>query len=521
MSILGHRRSGFIAVNLSATAAAILSLSLLSILMYILVKGASYFAFFPTVIAQWELPSGEQQIEFAQQYHSDAGINEVTLLLYNAVKQRNQQVTVDKTDIAITQPSTAVWTLYLNNGNLVFGHKLSLSMPDDNGVNLLPYSAEHSAQAKQAINQLQQKRRVTVSALAPLQIKYAELRRISISPDAPLYERLVQKIDTQQRILQQLDWELAQYRLHFELADGEAESLALYNIEYILNMNALSWLDRVSFGALKIWNFLSDSPKQGNSTGGVFPALFGTLLLVFLMTFMVMPLGVLTALYLHEYAGNNGLTILLRTIITNLAGVPSIVFGVFGLGLFVFVMGTSLDEWFYMDRLPTPTFGTPGILWAALTMALLTLPVVIVATEEGLRQVPDGLKKGAMALGATKYEMIRNIVLPIASPSIVTGGILAIARAAGEVAPLLLVGAVMYAPNLPVDSTFPYVHLERQFMHLGVLVFDGVFHSQNDINASSMMFATCLLLILVVLVLNSLASWLRFKLTKQYDWQSN
>ena len=321
--------------------------------------------------------------------------------------------------------------------------------------------------------------------------------------------------------MQQLDWELAQYRLNFELADGEAESLALSNIEYILNTNALSWLDRVSFGALKIWYFLSDTPKQGNSTGGVFPALFGTLLLVFLMTFMVMPLGVLTALYLHEYAGNNGLTILLRTIITNLAGVPSIVFGVFGLGLFVFVMGTSLDEWFYMDRLPTPTFGTPGILWAALTMALLTLPVVIVATEEGLRQVPDGLKKGAMALGATKYEMIRNIVLPIASPSIVTGGILAIARAAGEVAPLLLVGAVMYAPNLPVDSTFPYVHLERQFMHLGVLVFDGVFHSQNNINASSMMFATCLLLIMVVLVLNSLASWLRFKLKKQYDWQSN
>ena len=151
MSILGHSRSGFIAVNLSATAAAILSLSLLSILMYILVKGASYFAFFPTVIAQWELPSGEQQIEFAQQYHSDADINEVTLLLYNAVKQRNQQVTVDKTAIAITQPSTAVWTLYLNNGNLVFGHKLSLSMPDDNGVNLLPYSAEHSDKAKQAI----------------------------------------------------------------------------------------------------------------------------------------------------------------------------------------------------------------------------------------------------------------------------------------------------------------------------------------------------------------------------------
>jgi phosphate transport system permease protein len=152
-------------------------------------------------------------------------------------------------------------------------------------------------------------------------------------------------------------------------------------------------------------------------------------------------------------------------------------------------------------------------------MALLTLPVVIVSTEEGLRRVPESLKNGAMALGATKYEMIRKIVIPIASPSIVTGGILAIARAAGEVAPLLLVGAVMSAPVLPIDNEFPYIHLERQFMHLGVLVFDGVFHSQTSISASSMMFATCLLLILIVLVLNSMASWLRYRLKQQYDWQ--
>lgn len=514
-------RSGFFAINVSATAAALLSLSLLSILIYILVKGVSYFSFFPTVAVYWEQAYAESKVEFAQQYHDDANATDVTLLLYDPVTQRNQQVTVKQSDISIMQPTVPIWTLYLKNGAQLFGQDLTISMTQEKVVETLSYSAKNTSKANIAIAQLQQQRRDIVSALGPLQSKYAEFIRINITPEAPVYTRLVEQIETQQRILQQVDWELEQFRLNFVLANGESDSVSLYNVEYILNTNDLSWFERVIFGAVKIWDFLTDTPKQANSTGGVFPALFGTLLLVFLMTIMVMPLGVLTALYLHEYAGNNGLTIVLRTIITNLAGIPSIVFGVFGLGLFVFVMGTSLDQLFYGDRLPTPTFGTPGILWAALTMALLTLPVVIVATEEGLRQVPDGLKKGAMALGATKYEMIRNIVLPIASPSIVTGGILAIARAAGEVAPLLLVGAVMYAPTLPVDTTFPYVHLERQFMHLGVLVFDGVFHSQNNINASSMMFATCLLLILIVLVLNSLASWLRFKLKKQYDWQSN
>lgn len=518
---LGHNRAGFLAINLSATAAAILSLSLLSILLYILIKGVSYFAFFPTVAVHWEQPNLEPKIEFAQQYPSDIDTTQMTLLFYNSATQRNQQVNVDLNHVQIRIPEEPVWTLYLNNGNLVFGQQISLSMPVDNAITTLPYSVENKAKSKYAIVQLQQQRRTAVAALAPLEIKFAALQRNSVDADISIYNKLVKQIEAQQLIIQQIDRQLTQFTLDFTLANGQPDSIALYHIDYILNSNALSWIDRCTYGALKIWHFLSDVPKQANSTGGVFPALFGTLLLVFLMTLLVMPLGILTALYLHEYAGNNVLTIVLRTIINNLAGIPSIVFGVFGLGLFVFVMGTQIDEWFYVDRLPTPTFGTPGILWAALTMALLTLPVVIVATEEGLRQVPEGLKKGAMALGATKYEMIRSIVLPIASPSIVTGGILAIARAAGEVAPLLLVGAVMYAPNLPVDGAFPYIHLERQFMHLGVLVFDGVFHSQNNINASSMMFATCLLLILIVLVLNSLASWLRLKLKKQYDWQSN
>ena len=160
--------------------------------------------------------------------------------------------------------------------------------------------------------------------------------------------------------------------------------------------------------------------------------------------------------------------------------------------------------------------GTPGGFWAALTMAILTLPVVIVATEEGLRRVPEGLKAGSYALGATKIETIMKTILPIASPGIMTGVILAIARAAGEVAPLMLVGAVKFAPNLPFDGEFPYLHLDRQFMHLGVLIYDGAFHSQTDAKSASMMFAACLLLLVVVFVLNVLAVILRTRLRKRY-----
>jgi len=262
--------------------------------------------------------------------------------------------------------------------------------------------------------------------------------------------------------------------------------------------------------------FLSDSPKQANTSGGVFPALFGTVLMVFLMTIIVTPFGVLAAIYLSEYAPNTALTTIIRVSVSNMAGVPSIVYGVFGLGFFVYTLGGSIDELLFSDTLPAPTMGSPGVFWAALTMAVLTLPVVIVATEEGLRRVPDGLKAGSYALGATKIETIIRTVLPIASPGIMTGVILAIARAAGEVAPLMLVGAVKFAPTLPIDGEFPYLHLDRQFMHLGVLIYDGAFHSQTDGKSASMMFAACLLLLIVVFVLNILAVLLRARLRKRY-----
>jgi phosphate transport system permease protein len=234
------------------------------------------------------------------------------------------------------------------------------------------------------------------------------------------------------------------------------------------------------------------------------------------MSFAVAPLGVLAALYLREYAKQGLLVRIVRIAVNNLAGVPSIVFGVFGLGFFVYVLGGSIDRLFFPEALPTPTFGTGGILWASLTLALLTVPVVIVAAEEGLAAVPRVVREGSLALGATKFETIRKVVIPAAAPGILTGMILAMARAAGEVAPLMIVGMVKLAPALPVDGRPPFVHLERKFMHLGFHIFDVGFQSPNIEATTPLVFATALLLIAVVTVMNLVAISLRNHLRRKY-----
>jgi phosphate transport system permease protein len=239
-------------------------------------------------------------------------------------------------------------------------------------------------------------------------------------------------------------------------------------------------------------------------------------MMVFLMSFAVVPFGVLAALYLREYAREGTVVRLVRIAVNNLAGVPSIVFGVFGLGFFVYLVGGSIDKLFYPEALPTPTFGTGGIFWGALTLALLTVPVVIVATEEGLAAVPREVREGSRALGATKFETTAKVVLPAAAPGILTGMILAMARAAGEVAPLMIVGMVKLAPALPIDGHFPFVHLERKFMHLGFHIYDVGFQSPNVEATKPLVFATALLLILVVTAMNLAAIAIRNHLREKY-----
>ena len=207
---------------------------------------------------------------------------------------------------------------------------------------------------------------------------------------------------------------------------------------------------------------------------------------------------------------------LIRIAVNNLAGVPSIVYGVFGLGFFVYFIGGSLDRLFFDAALPAPTFGTPGLIWASLTLALLTVPVVIVSTEEGLARIPRSIREGSLALGATRAETLFRVVLPLASPSILTGAILAVARAAGEVAPLMLVGVVKSAPSLAIDGNFPFLHLERKFMHLGFHIYDVGFQSPNVEAAQPLVYATALLLVAIIVLLNLAAIVLRSRLESRY-----
>jgi phosphate transport system permease protein len=314
--------------------------------------------------------------------------------------------------------------------------------------------------------------------------------------------------------------ELERERVVLEAADGQRKELPAGAIVRAVRPNSLSAAGKLGLYFSRVWEFVSDDPRESNTEGGIFPAIFGTVLMVFLMSIAVVPLGVLAALYLREYARQGPLVRMVRIAVNNLAGVPSIVFGVFGLGFFVYTIGGSIDRLFYPEALPTPTFGTGGILWAALTLALLTVPVVIVATEEGLAAVPRIVREGSLALGATKWETTWKVVIPAAAPGILTGLILAMARAAGEVAPLMIVGMVKLAPTLPIDANFPFVHLERKFMHLGFHIYDVGFQSPNVDASKPLVFATALLLIGVVTVMNLLAIALRNRLRRTYSGNS-
>ncbi|WP_339523702.1 phosphate ABC transporter permease PstA [Pseudomonas sp. EA_35y_Pfl2_R111] len=298
--------------------------------------------------------------------------------------------------------------------------------------------------------------------------------------------------------------------------DGREVTISLGKVVRAFQPNAMDTLDKLGFYFAKLWEFVSDDPREANTEGGIFPAIFGTVMMTLIMAVIVTPFGVVAAIYLREYAKQGPLTRVIRIAVNNLAGVPAIVYGVFGLGFFVYVLGGSLDRMFFPEAAPAPTFGTPGLLWASLTLAILTLPVVIVATEEGLARIPRAVREGSLALGATKVETLWRVVLPMASPAMMTGLILAVARAAGEVAPLMLVGVVKLAPSLPLDGNYPYLHLDQKIMHLGFHIYDVGFQSPNVEAARPLVYATALLLVLVIVVLNMAAVYIRNHLREKY-----
>ena len=299
-------------------------------------------------------------------------------------------------------------------------------------------------------------------------------------------------------------------------ADGQEKELRVLDMYRAYPPNQLGVAGRLGVYGGRLWEFFSADPRESNTEGGIFPAIFGTVMMVIVMSIIVVPLGVLAALYLREYARQGPLVRIVRIAVNNLAGVPSIVFGVFGLGFFVYFVGGGIDRIFFPEALPTPTYGTGGILWAALTLALLTVPVVIVSSEEALASVPRSMREASLAMGATKFQTILRVVLPAAAPGILTGLILAMARGAGEVAPLMLTGVVKLAPDLPLDSFFPFFHLDRKFMHLGFHIYDVGFQSPNVEAAKPMVYTTTIFLLAIVVLLNLTAIIVRNRLREKY-----
>ncbi len=320
---------------------------------------------------------------------------------------------------------------------------------------------------------------------------------------------------------QQLQREVSRYSIGMQTADGRSVTIGLEGIVRAWYPNDMSVFQKSAHYVVMFWDFVSGFPREANTEGGILPAIFGTVLMVIIMSIVVTPFGVLAAIYLREYAKQGPLVRTIRISVNNLAGVPSIVFGVFGLGFFVYFVGGGIDRMFFPEALPSPTYGSPAIIWASLTLALLTLPVVIVSTEEGLARIPRTIRDGSLALGATKAETLWRTVVPLTAPAMMTGLILAVARAAGEVAPLMLVGVVKLAPNLPVDGNFPYLHLDRAFMHLGFHIFDVGFQSPNVEAGRPLVYATALILVLIIITLNLTAIAIRNRLREKYKAESD
>ncbi len=343
--------------------------------------------------------------------------------------------------------------------------------------------------------------------------QWDEPAKQSLAAERDEYERQYRDYQTE---LQALYKAINRDSLVMKASDGREIDMPLAKVVRIYRPNMMSVWAKTGHYLDKIAEFLLDDPREANTEGGIFPAIFGTVMMVIIMSVIVTPLGVIAAIYMREYAKQGFTTRLIRIAVNNLAGVPSIVYGVFGLGFFVYILGGNIDRLFFPEAAPAPVFGTPGLLWASITLALLTLPVVIVSTEEGLSRIPKSIREGSLALGATKAETLWRTVLPMASPAMMTGLILAVARAAGEVAPLMLVGVVKLAPSLPLDGNFPFLHLDRKFMHLGFHIYDVGFQSPNVEAARPLVYATSLLLVVVIVGLNLSAVAIRNHLREKY-----
>jgi phosphate transport system permease protein len=511
-------------------------LMVVGLILLIMSRGLGFF--WPSDVALVELKSGERymgQITGRERLHGEDAGSRIQLKIGNRDLYGLDFKWVNEDDIErITYPKDAVVLERREWGNF-YGFLKEVRVGSGSAVSaqgsrlwdefsaLLPESQKTYSEIKRVekedighINYEMEKAR--------LAIKEIELLGKADTPEGKRRtEELNRRIDElkedykrKEERLSSLYTRLDAKKVLVESVDGNEKLLSMGTIVRAYKPNAMGKLSKTALYFSKLGEFLFDDPRESNTEGGVFPAIFGTVMLVLLMSIAVLPFGVLAAVYLREYAKQGPLVRLVRICVNNLAGVPSIVFGVFGLGFFIYGVGGTIDRIFFEAALPTPTYGTGGILWASLTLALLTVPVVIVAAEEGLAAVPQHIRHGSLALGATKFETLRKVVIPSALPGILTGLILAIARATGEVAPLMITGVVKLAPALPIDGNFPYIHFERKFMHLGFHIYDVGFQSPNVEAAKPMVYATAFLLIAIVVVLNIAAISLRNRLKKKY-----
>lgn len=432
----------------------------------------------------------------------------------------------------------------MENGNF-FGHLKSLTVP-----NLpIPEHSEPAARFAAALDAVRAKHADQVQPIAAklsslsnqlqgirdavLKLEYRK-KQLAANPasnaraktlDAQLAslqavtDQLKQVSDELVQVQQKQETAIRQNVAVFADAAGKTCAIPLIDVVRFYQPNSMGVFSKTGHYLAKVWELLWEEPRESNTEGGLFPAIFGTVMLVFLMAIGCFPLGVLAGIYLGEYAKENAMTRLVRIAVNNLAGIPSIVYGIFGLGFFIYGIGGLIDQWFFPERVAggMPVYGTGGILWASLTLGLLTVPVVIVATEEALRTIPRSVREGSYALGATKLQTLVRVLMPMASPGVMTGFILAMARAAGEVAPLMITGVVKLAPQMPVDGSFPFFHLDRKFMHLGFHIYDIGFQSPNVEASKPMVFVTTLLLLLIVLVMSSVAIGLRNRMRRRFQ----
>ncbi len=503
---------------------------IVGLLALIIFQGAQ--TFWPKPVERWEAATGEVWMgELDKEETDDAGRKRERLRTGNFELTKSHFLWVDADRIkSRSRPEWAI-TVERYSGGRFFGIPVAFraagQQTADNPDQAWSLFKKHHAEVQQLRHKKESLKRDVVGPinqqLEEARIRLAEAKTKQSDEAIALAQKNLadveaaaqEKLTDLRKQIEEIDQKGAEYELVFQTSTEPAYVLPVENIARAYPANQLDTAGKWSIYLDRWVEFITTDPREANSEGGVFPAIIGTLCMTLIMSIAVVPFGVLAALYLKEYAQAGLVVSIVRIAINNLAGVPSIVFGVFGLGFFVYICGGSIDQAFFALR-EGPVYGQGGVLWASLTLALLTLPVVIVATEEALSAVPNSMREGSYACGASKWQTIQRIILPRALPGILTGLILAIARGAGEVAPLMLVGVLEHAPELPIDGSAPFIHPDRPFMHLGFSIYHSAFKSQNSEAARPLVFTITLLLIVLITVLNLTAIAVRARLKRKY-----